>query len=256
MSVDIRSGIARYYDLDPVPFDDIPFYLKEIPSPEVSILELGCGTGRVLIPLTKVCGYVHGIDSSEAMLAICERKLKEAGVSSQKASVSIGDIINLENLGRAFELIIAPYHVFQNLETDLEVEGFFKTVRNHLASGGSCIINTFNTDPEILKKLQTGAENFDWEAKDGPYQITCSSWLRKIDLEKPTLYLDAIYRRYSAENLEEEVVGQIVLRCYYPNQLTEIIESHGFKVMGAWGGYSGEKYGEGSELVVKFGHVS
>ena len=68
MTNDIRAESAKYYDLQKIPFDDVPFYIEHIPSPNANILELGCGTGRVLVTLASHCAYIHGLDISKAML--------------------------------------------------------------------------------------------------------------------------------------------------------------------------------------------
>jgi len=143
MTTDIRSEAAKYYDLNPHVPQDVPFYRERIPAPDAQVLELGCGTGRTLIPLVPSCGYMHGIDLSDAMLARCQQKLDVAGIPSSKAHVERGDITNFA-LGRTFDLIIAPYRVFQNLETDRQVEGLFNCVRNHLRATGTCILNVFH----------------------------------------------------------------------------------------------------------------
>ena len=62
MSTDTRAEAAKYYDLSPNTPADVPFYQGRIPSPEACVLELGCGTGRVLVPLTPRCGHIHGLD--------------------------------------------------------------------------------------------------------------------------------------------------------------------------------------------------
>src|SRR5437899_5371328 len=122
---DIRAGVAQYYDVNPEAPNDVPFYTALVPSPEASILELGCGTGRVLVPLAGRCGYIHGIDRSEAMLAVCRDKLRRAKIPVTKAQIALGDISDFA-LGRTFDLIIAPFRVLQNLETASEVHGFFR----------------------------------------------------------------------------------------------------------------------------------
>src|SRR4030066_1962946 len=79
MRTDIRENAARYYDLSPEHPDDIPLYEQRIPSPGARILELGCGTGRVLIPLAAKSSYILGVDISGAMLSVCRQKLAEQG---------------------------------------------------------------------------------------------------------------------------------------------------------------------------------
>jgi len=107
MPVDLREESARYYDLQPMRFDDVPFYLAQLPSPETRVLELGCGTGRVLIPLAAHCRRIVGVDASEAMLAVCRAKLQTAGLPEDKAHILLGDITDLD-LGESFDYIIAP----------------------------------------------------------------------------------------------------------------------------------------------------
>ncbi len=66
------------------------------------------------------------------------------------------------------------------------------------------------------------------------------------------LYPDCVYRRFIGKDLAEEVVASIPMRCHYPEDLLRRIESEGFSITGTWGGYSGEQYGIGGELVVEF----
>lgn len=92
MPTDTRAQAAKYDDLSPDTPADIPFSRRLIPSPEARLLELGCGTGRVLVSLAEGCGYMHGLDLSEAMVAICHRKLEAAGIAATKAQVEVKDI--------------------------------------------------------------------------------------------------------------------------------------------------------------------
>jgi SAM-dependent methyltransferase len=71
MSEDIRAEAAQYYDVNPTIPDDLTFYQARLPSSDAAVLELGCGTGRVLISLAAMCGFIQGIDRSQAMLACC-----------------------------------------------------------------------------------------------------------------------------------------------------------------------------------------
>lgn len=203
MATDIRAQAARYYDLNPGAPDDIPFYKRLVPSPKARVLELGCGTGRVLVPLAAVCGYVHGIDLSEAMVGICREKLKKAGVGANKAQVGIGEITQF-SLGRTFDLILAPYRVFQNLESELAVNGVFECVRQHLAPEGTCIFNVFNPkcDPDTLRRdWCTESETLSWEVPVEGGRVTCDDRRPRMDPTNLILYPELIYRRYEGEKL-------------------------------------------------------
>ena len=122
--VDAREKAARFYDLSPGnPNEDIAFYRERLPSTEASVLELGCGTGRVLIPLSESCSCIHGVDASDPMITICREKLAERGRPPSKVNVETGDITSI-HLGRTFDQIIAPFRVLQNLESDEQVDVF------------------------------------------------------------------------------------------------------------------------------------
>ena len=91
--VDAREKAARFYDLSPGnPNEDIACYRERLPSTEASVLELGCGTGRVLIPLSESCSCIHGVDASDPMITICREKLAERGRPPSKVNVETGDI--------------------------------------------------------------------------------------------------------------------------------------------------------------------
>ena len=168
MKVDIRTEAAKYYDSNPNTPNDILFYQQRIPSLGASVLELGCGTGRVILSLIPYCHHIHGIDTSQAMLSVCREKLARAGVPPAIAQVEEGDITNFD-LYRAFDFIIAPFRVLQNLETDSEVDRLFQCIRRHLAPGGSCILNVFRPylEPQDLRQQWlTNEEGLDWEVQE------------------------------------------------------------------------------------------
>jgi SAM-dependent methyltransferase len=254
MTIDIRTEAARFYDSNPGTPDDVPFYQSLVPSPGCSILELGCGTGRVTLPLVPYCHDILGIDNSSAMLSICRQKLAAANIPPQVARVIEGDITGF-TLGRKFDFIIAPFRVLQNLETDAEVDDLFRCIHRHLAPNATCILNVFQPmyDPDTLRrKWVIPGEKMEWEAQVEGGKITCASRRARMDPEHLVLYPELVYRTFVDGQLTEEVILKLVMRCYYPDTFERLILDHGFKVLNRWGGYTGEAYGQGSELVIQF----
>lgn len=252
---DERQRAARYYDLQPNNPQDIGFYIAQVPSENADVLELGCGTGRVLIPLAGHCGFIQGIDNSEAMLEICSEKLARRSIPETQAAVQWGDISSLK-LQRGFDLITAPFRVFQNLEMDLQVSGFFHTVREHLEPGGTCIITAFRPNRErdaLFDYWSSTEEVFNWEVPLDGQRLTRHHRNAGFDAGSLTVYPELVYRVWADQELIEETVLKIAMRCYYPDELTMLVKAHGFTILNIWGGYAGEKYGEGPELVVEFG---
>ena len=62
---DNRYDAADYYDrFSAPPGDDVSFYLGRLPGADARVLELGCGTGRVMLPVAERAAYVLGVDLS------------------------------------------------------------------------------------------------------------------------------------------------------------------------------------------------
>jgi hypothetical protein len=74
-----------------------------------------------------------------------------------------------------------------------------------------------------------------------------------MDREKLIVYPEFVYRRYKDDKLIDEAVLKVAMRCYYPDQLLSLMTSQGLSIVNRWGGYAGEPYGEGPELIVEFG---
>lgn len=122
--------------LDPVPGLDR--------RPEV--LELGCGTGRLLIPLVRDGLRVTGVDAAPTMLARCRERLDHLPeVVRKRATLVDGDFRAL-SLGRRFPLIVAPFNAMQHLYTRADLERFLDVVRAHLAPGGVFAFDVLNPD--------------------------------------------------------------------------------------------------------------
>jgi SAM-dependent methyltransferase len=251
---DISPRVAQYYDLNPGAPPDVPFYARLVPSPTASVLELGCGTGRVLLPLMGDCGFIHGIDNSDAMLDVCRDRLRRGAIPASRAQVALADVSDFD-LGRTFDLIVAPYRVVQNLEADSSIDGLFRCLHAHLAHGGMCVLNAFKPSrgPDELRRNWTmSAEKFRWEVPVEDGRVTCHERRPRLNPDPLILYSELVWRRYEHGALVDETVLSVPTRYYAPDQFTRLIADHGFIVVQGWGGYAGEAYGVGPELLVQF----
>jgi ubiquinone/menaquinone biosynthesis C-methylase UbiE len=250
---DTRAEPAKFYDLNPNLPRDVPFYIDRLPRPRAHVLELGCGTGRVAIPLAAHCASVHGLDQSEAMVRIAREKVASASLGD-RISIDVRDISCFE-LRQRFDFIVAPFRVLQNLEFDAQVDGLFQCIRRHLEPRGRCIVNTFNPNldrDEMRSGWVSREEKLAWEVSTPEGRVVCYDRRFRIDPERLVLYPELVYRRFHGDETVEEAILPLAMRCYYPDDLTSAIESRGFRVLEKWGGYEGEEYGKGGELVVEF----
>lgn len=129
---------ADYYDWEnaqTVGRRDIPFWTRMAASVDGAILELGCGTGRVSIPVAKKGSTVIGIDRSESMLTRGRMHVRRARVQSRVKLIR-GDIRQLPFPDQTFPLVMAPYGILQSLLDERVLMATLKDVRRVLSRDG------------------------------------------------------------------------------------------------------------------------
>lgn len=127
-----------------------------------------------------------------------------------------------------------------------------------LAPDGTAILNAFmpkhaKDDMPRLWCLDHETIHGEVTLDDGDVLRT-SDTRRRMDATRQVVYPELIHRRYRQGVLVDEHVNPICMRYYYPDQLLALVRDGGFAVTGTWGGYGGEVYGEGPELVVALAH--
>ena len=129
---------AAYYDWEnaqTVGRRDIAFWQRMAAAVDGAVLELGCGTGRVAIPLAKAGATVFGIDRSASMLNRGRMKVRRARVGSRVKLIR-GDIRHLPFPDRSFPLVMAPYGILQSLLDEKLLAATLKDVRRVLTRDG------------------------------------------------------------------------------------------------------------------------
>lgn len=121
---------------------DVDFYVHEAIG-AAEVLELGCGTGRVLRALAAAGARVTGLDSDVAMLAEAEASLTP-GLAPLVELVH-GDMRRFD-LGRRFDRVFIPYNAVFALPTDEAAARCFELVRRHLAPGGRLAFDVYTID--------------------------------------------------------------------------------------------------------------
>ena len=227
---------ARFYDLiyhkvrDGV---DNKFYLEKIKNTRGKILEVGTGTGRLLIEALENGADIYGIDISPAMLDILKTKLSE----NNQGRISIQNIIDFKSDIR-YDLIIAPFRVFMHLIGKEDQLNALNNVYESLNPGGQFIFDLFVPD---LKPLINGLENvvdFDGEYEPGKK-------IRRIVSTDPDLINQIINVRFNIEWDEDEMKKNeewiVPLRYFFRFELEHLVERSKFRNYKIIGDYHGNK---------------
>ncbi|MCX7592404.1 MAG: methyltransferase domain-containing protein [Fischerella sp.] len=197
------------------------------------ILELGCGTGRTAIPLAEAGFQVTGIDISDSMLEFARQK-------SSLVNWVKGDMCNFD-LNTEFSLITLPYFTFNILLELEEAESCLACVRRHLQSGGKFAIDLLNPYPRYLNDVVhlAGKRILDciFPNPQGGGSIIATS-TREYDVEHQI----ATERLFYHIPGREEVVEDIKIRLYFPQEIEILLKYNGFKVESKFGDYQGNPF--------------
>jgi len=139
--------VAEFYD-QVVPYrnrPDVAFFVDEAARSGGPVLELGCGTGRVLIPTARAGVDIVGLDGSPAMLSRCRQILaaEPPPVQNRVLALIEGDMRQFQ-LGRRFPLVTIPFRPFLHLLTVDDQLACLTAVRDHLEENGRLILDIFN----------------------------------------------------------------------------------------------------------------
>ncbi len=127
---------------------DLEFYLKEAKKANGSVLEVACGTGRILLPLLEAGVDIDGFDISNKMLQVLKKKAEEKNL---KVNVWKADMRNFKSK-KKYDLIIVPYRAFNHVEKSEDQIKTLKNIKKHLKKGGRLILNFFYPDFNFMAK--------------------------------------------------------------------------------------------------------
>ena len=154
--------VAEFYDYV-MPYrdrQDIKFFVEMAELAAGPVLEVGCGTGRVLVPTARAGIEIVGLDASPSMLSVCRKRLsgESESVQSRVTGLVEGDMRAFE-LGREFKLVTIPFRPFQHLLTVEDQLSCLQCIHRHLARGGRLVLDIFNPSLPHLADKQYLAEH-------------------------------------------------------------------------------------------------
>lgn len=235
-SYDAIPDFGLLYDSVPlyVARTDVAFYVEEAKTAGGTVLELGCGTGRILLPVARAGRTIVGLDSSRQMLARCRQKLAAEPAAVQgRVTLHEGDIHDFD-LGATYSLIIAPFRVVQHLTTVDDQLRFLAAVARHLAPHGRFIFDVFNPRFDLLVGAN-GVENEDTPEQrlsDGrtfrrTYRVAKVRWVDQVSEAELIYYVDG--KRH---------VQAFEMRWYLPAELQHLLTRAGFRVREMYGDFA------------------
>jgi SAM-dependent methyltransferase len=230
--------------------DDLDFWIKLAATYEDPILELGCGTGRVLLPLAAAGYSVTGIDLDSAMLALLAQQLNAKACSSANAHSRVKILqadITAFCLAQQYRLILLPCNTFSTL-TPRQRQAVLKNVHSQLDPKGVFAVSMPN--PVLLDQLRPSAdlqpeEIFPHPTHGTPVQVS-SAWHR--DSQK--LAIDWVYEFDHPDGQHRRISTQVIHNLTSVSTYIQEFQTQGFEIKTMFGNYAGRHYKRSSEQLI------
>ena len=157
--------VARFYDVvyrQVRDTADKSYYVNKLVSCNGPSLEVGVGTGRIFLEALDKGADVYGTDNSAEMLAVLRDKLEPRHYDRIRQC----DLVNMD-LGKRFDLIIAPFRVLSHIiDMDDQIRAL-NTVHDHLAPGGIFVFDLYVPNLKLLLDGLPPTVDFDGEYAPG-----------------------------------------------------------------------------------------
>jgi SAM-dependent methyltransferase len=208
--VDSYSVTAKHYEgayAAKQDLVDLPFYVElavEHGQRSVDpILEIACGTGRVLLPIARKGIAIHGVDNSLPMLEVLRTRLTgEAPEVRQRVTLHEGDMRTF-HLEAQYPLVIMPFRPMQHMLTVQDQVSALSTAASHLSDTGILAFDVFYPKFEMLAaKMGEELPEMEWTPTSEPTTIV-RRYFRKESVDKinQVFSFSFIYRTFHANEM-------------------------------------------------------
>jgi len=241
MSKNEYEDTAEFYDLEYGDIaEDIPFYIEYAKRQGSPVLELGCGTGRVLIPIAKSGVEVLGIDTSRRMLAIAKSKISALNKNvAAMITLCLSDMRKF-SFTKKFNLIIIPFSTFLFMKTKRDKEKTLRRIREHLSDNGLLIIHTFAPNYNLLAQSSTVKFKRIIHKESGkPVDVITFS---QYDHEKQLIHVTKMFDIRHPNGSLKRTVQRFTICYIFRYEMEHLLEKEGFKIVDVFGTFDKKPY--------------
>jgi SAM-dependent methyltransferase len=245
------AQLARLYDA--FVFDgDLALYLELARAQGSRVLEVACGSGRVLVPLVRSGFDVVGIDSSPHMLALTREKLEAMPAGAGTARLDLADMRSFQLDRTDFDLAIVAVKSFAYLTESDDQLRCLRAIAAHLRPGGLLSIDFMSPHLDWLG-AQPGAMHDDLlrRVPERGYTLSRVESVVSTDLARQVRVIRSTYEVVDDDgSIREKRFVEWPYRWTYRFEAEHLLERAGFAIEAVYGGYAREPFNAGSASMV------
>jgi SAM-dependent methyltransferase len=231
---------------------DVPFYVDLARKSGGPVLEMACGTGRVLLPIAKEGIEIEGVDNSESMLRILRRNLaREPREVRERVTIHQGDMRDIR-LEKKFQLVTIPFRPLQHMYTVQNQVAALTTAAFHVMEGGSVAFDVFFPNFEgIPANIGKEILDLEWTIDAEPRKIVRRYFRKKShDKIQQTFSGEFVFRTYEGDNLILEETGPLKMSYYTYPHLRALFLLAGLEPVQEYGSFAREPLDNTSQEMI------
>ncbi|NKB72525.1 MAG: methyltransferase domain-containing protein [Candidatus Latescibacteria bacterium] len=232
---------------------DVEFYVEEALESGGPVLEIGCGTGRVLLPSLRAGVEMVGLEPAPGQLAVLRQKVADLPPEEARRLQLVEGVVEEFDLGRTFPLITIPYRTFQHLLTPVDQRDALQRLHHHLQGDGLLVFNTFDPLQDMVAGgwRQPLRKDTDFIDPTNGHQVIV--WYSRIyDPEVQLMEQELVYEAVDGAGISVgRTVGRLTLRWSGRLEMEYLLGMCGFAVEALYGDFDGAPYpGYGEQVWV------
>ncbi len=219
---------------------DVPFYLEMAKQTGGPVVELACGTGRVLLPLARAGFEVTGIDLSQAMLDLLQAKLdKEPREVQARVALKCADMRDYR-LTQKYRLAFCAVSSFLHLMTTEDQLACLRSVREYLADDGRLVLNISAPYHHRLALRDETEVSVHRDPETGRDMVV--TFIRQRHLETQTIDSSAYVDRVGDDGTLRRHSANVTLCWIHHREMHLLLRLAGYEAVGAYGGLDKRPY--------------
>ncbi|MBE9479276.1 MAG: methyltransferase domain-containing protein [Chloroflexi bacterium] len=203
---------------------DRDYYLEFFSGFDGQVLELACGTGRLLIPIAESGVTIHGLDSSQDMLEVLQRKATKLKIKGIELHNQVMENFSLQTKYDAIFVASGSFQLLTSTENALNSLG---CVLDHLSDNGFLLADIFVPwDSIVVQKRNDYHVTRDVVRPDGKRSIVLERF--EIDIPKQVKRGTYRYEFYYQEQLTDCITDDLAIRWYWKDEFLGLLNKAGF----------------------------
>lgn len=225
---------------------DIEFHIARAVESGGPVLELGCGTGRILIPTAREGIEVTGLDLAQSMLDVCRGKLeREEEAVRKRVNLHCADMIDFD-FGRTFSLVTTPFRSFHHVMTVDDQLSCLRCIHRHLRDDGRLILDMFNPHMPFLvdESRRIGfVRDKEQHLADGR-RLSVAVRDSKVDTTNQMILNETVYTVMHPDGHRDNIHHCFEVRYTFRWELEHLLARCGFVVEQVLADFDGTPFGE------------